>query len=171
MLNEKVQIAINEQIKDELYSAYLYLSMAAYCEAENLPGMGRWMKMQYQEEYMHAMKFFDFVNERGGRVVLQAIDQPPVEFESALDVFEKTLEHEQKVTALINDVYALALEEKDYATQMMLHWFIEEQVEEESAATEILERLRMIGDSTGALMMLDRELGQRGAPAPPEAGE
>jgi len=171
MLNEKVQSAINEQIKDELYSAYLYLSMAAYCEAENMPGMANWMKMQAQEESTHAMKFFDFINERGGRVVLQAIDQPATAFESALDVFEKTLEHEQKVTALINDLYTLALEENDYATQMMLHWFIEEQVEEESTVTEILGKLRMIGDNTSALMMFDRELGQRGASASPEAEE
>jgi len=169
MLTKKVQDAINEQIKNELYSAYLYISMAAYSEDANLPGMAHWMRLQGQEEVMHAMKFFDFINERGGRVVLQAIDQPPAEFESPLAVFEKTLEHERLVTGMINDLYALALAEKDYATQMMLHWFIEEQVEEESNASQILETLRMIGDNSNALLMLDRELGQRTVAAPAEA--
>ena len=161
MLNKKVQDAINEQIKNELYSAYLYLSMAAYSEGANLPGIAHWMRLQGQEETMHAMKFFDFVNERGGRVVLQAIDQPPSEFESPLDIFEQTLTHERLVTAMINDLYTLAVEERDYATQMMLHWFIEEQVEEESTASQILETLRMIGGNSNALLMLDKELGQR----------
>jgi ferritin len=161
MLSKAMQDAINEQIKNELYSAYLYLSMAAYSEAANLPGFAQWMKVQSQEEVEHAMKFFDFVNERGGRVVLQAIDQPPVEFESPLDIFEKTLEHERKVTGLIHRLYELALKENDYAAQVMLHWFIEEQVEEEQNAAQILETLQMVGDKTQALFMLDRELGKR----------
>jgi ferritin len=163
MLSQKIQDAINEQIKNELYSAYLYLSMAAYAEDANLPGIAHWMRLQYQEEVMHGLKFFDYVNERGGRVTLYALDQPPSEFKSPLDVFERTLEHEQKVTGLINSLYALAVEERDYATQMMLHWFIEEQVEEESTASGILETLKMIGDNSNALLMLDRELGQRAA--------
>ena len=167
MLSKVMQDAINEQIKNELYSAYLYLSMAAYGEAANLPGFAHWMRLQNQEEVLHAVKFFDFVNSRGGRVVLQAIDQPPVEFESPLDVFEKTLEHERKVTALIHQLYELALEENDYATQAMLQWFIEEQVEEEQSAAQVVETLKMIGDNTHALLMLDRELGSRVEAASP----
>ena len=163
MLSKAMQNAINEQIKNELYSAYLYLSMAAYSEAANLPGFAHWMRVQSREEVEHAMKFFDFVNERGGRVVLQAIDQPPVEFESPLDVFEKTLEHERKVTAMIHRLYELALKENDYPAQVMLHWFIEEQVEEEDGATRILETLKRIGEEGQALVMLDRELGGRAA--------
>jgi ferritin len=163
MISKVMQDGINEQIKDELYSAYLYLSMSAHFEAANLSGFAHWMRLQSQEEVMHAMKFFDFVNERGGEVVLQAIDQPPVEFGSPLEVFEEVLEHERKVTALINGLYELALEENDYPTQMMLQWFIEEQVEEEASAGEIVETLKMLGDKTHAVVMLDRELGQRGA--------
>jgi len=154
---------MNEQIKNELYSAYLYLSMSAYCEAANLPGFAHWMRVQAQEEVGHAMKFYDFICERGGRVVLQAIDQPPVEFQSPLHVFEQILEHEQKVTAMIHDLYGLAAQEKDYASQAFLQWFVTEQVEEEGSATQIVETLKMIGDKGQALVMLDRELGKRGA--------
>ena len=163
MLSKTIQDAMNEQIKNELYSAYLYLSMSAYCEAANLPGFAHWMRVQAQEEVAHAMKFYDFIYERGGRVVLQAIDQPPVEFQSPLNVFEQTLEHEQKVTALIHDLYTLAVQEKDYASQAFLQWFVTEQVEEEASATQIVETLKMIGDKGHALLMLDRELGKRGA--------
>ncbi len=162
MLSKMMQDAINEQIKDELYSAYLYLSMAAYFEVESLPGFATWMRAQSQEEVEHAMKFFDFVNERGGRVELQAIEQPTVTFESPLAVFQATYEHEQKVTALIHDLYELALDESDYPAQVMLHWFIDEQVEEEDSVSEILDTLERIGDKDQGLMMLDRELGQRG---------
>jgi ferritin len=163
MLSQAMQDAINEQIKNELYSAYLYLSMSAYCEANGMPGCAHWMRVQSQEEIDHAMKFFGFVNERGGRVVLHAIDQPPTEFDSPLAIFKDTLEHERKVTAMIHGLYQLALEEKDYPAQVMLHWFIDEQVEEESNATQILDTLEMIGDKGHALVMLDRELGKRGA--------
>jgi ferritin len=163
MLSKTIQDAMNEQIKNELYSAYLYLSMSAYCEAANLPGFAHWMRVQAQEEVGHAMKFYDFIYERGGRVVLQAIDQPPVEFQSPLHVFEQTLEHEQKVTGLIHDLYTLAVEEKDYASQAFLQWFVTEQVEEEGSATQIVETLKIIGDKGQALVMLDRELGKRGA--------
>lgn len=162
MLSKTIQDAMNEQIKNELYSAYLYLSMSAYCEATNLPGFAHWMRVQAQEEEAHAMKFYDFICERGGRVVLQAIDQPPVEFQSPLHVFEQTLEHEQKVTAMIHDLYGLAVQEKDYASQAFLQWFVTEQVEEEGSATQIVETLKMIGDKGQALVMLDRELGRRG---------
>jgi ferritin len=163
MLSKAMQDAINEQVRDELYSAYLYLSMAAYFEVTSLPGFAAWMRAQSQEEVEHAMKLFDFVNERGGRVKLHAIEQPPVEFESPRDVFEATYEHEQKVTGLIHDLYELALEENDYAAQVMLHWFIDEQVEEEDGVSQILDTLERIGDRDQGLIMLDRELGQRGA--------
>ncbi len=163
MISQAMQDAINKQIRDELYSAYLYLSMAAYFETTSLPGFASWMRMQSQEEVSHAMKFFDFVNERGGRVTLHAIDQPPLEFESPQAVFEATYEHEQKVTGLIHDLYELALEEKDYPAQVMLHWFIDEQVEEEDGVSAILDVLERVGDKGQGLLMLDRELGQRGA--------
>jgi ferritin len=163
MISKKMQNAINEQINDELYSAYLYLSMAAYFEAASLPGFASWMRIQSQEEVDHAMKFFDFVNERGGRVELRAIEQPTVAFESPLAVFQAAYGHEQKVTGLINNLYTLALEEKDYAAQVMLHWFIDEQVEEEANASQIVDLLERIGDRDQGLIMLDRELGRRGA--------
>lgn len=163
MISRAMQDAINEQIRDELYSAYLYLSMAAYFEATSLPGFASWMRMQSQEEVSHAMKLFDFVNERGGRVTLHAIDQPPLEFESPRAVFEATYEHEQKVTGLIHDLYGLALEEKDYPAQVMLHWFIDEQVEEEDGVSQILDVLERVGDNDQGLLMIDRELGRRQA--------
>ena len=162
MLSKSMQDAINEQIKNELYSAYLYLSMAAYSEANNLPGFAHWMRAQSQEEVEHAMKFFEFVNERGGRVVLHAIDQPPADFESPVKIFEETLNHERKVTAMIHSLYELALEEKDYPAQILLHWFIDEQVEEEANAAYILDTLKTIGVKGQALVMLDRELARRG---------
>lgn len=162
MLSKKMQDAINEQIKNELYSGYLYLAMAAYAEDQNLPGFAHWMKAQCQEEVEHAMKFFNYVAERGGRVELKAIDQPPVEFDSPTALFEETLAHEKKVTALINDLYELALEEKDYPSQVLLQWYIEEQVEEESTAEGILETLKMAGEAGQALVMMDRALAHRG---------
>jgi ferritin len=162
MLSKVVQDTINEQIKNELYSAYLYLSMSASCEAANLHGCAHWMRVQSQEEVSHAMKFFEFVFDRGGRVVLQAIDQPPVDFKSPLDLFQQTLQHEQKVTAMINHIYDLAAKENDYATQTFVQWFITEQVEEEKNASQILEQLKVIGDQPAALFMLDSYLGKRG---------
>ena len=162
-MNKKVETAINDQINAELYSAYLYLSMAAYAEAEGLPGFGNWMKLQADEEVAHAMKFFNYVAERGGRVTLAAIDQPDVEFEGPQDLFEKTLQHEQLVTSLIHDLYALTVEEKDYASQILLQWYIEEQVEEESSANEILDQIRLAGAKGHVLLMLDRALGSRAA--------
>ncbi len=165
MLSRTMQDAINEQIKNELYSAYLYLSMSAYCESINLPGFALWMRMQAQEEVGHAMKFYESVHGRGGRVVLLAIDQPPAEFQSPLGVFEKTLEHEQKVTAMINNLYELAIQEKDYASKVLLQWFVTEQVEEEDSAMKVIDTLRMVGDSRQALLMLDREMGGRQAAA------
>lgn len=161
MLNRKVQDAINEQIKNELYSAYLYLAMSAHFENANLPGFAKWTRMQSEEEMDHAMKLFDYVNERGGRVALQAIDQPPVEWGTTLEVFEAILGHEQKVTGLIHKLYEIALEEKDYATQVMLHWFIDEQVEEEDSASLVVEQLKMIEEDKGRMLHFDRHISKR----------
>jgi len=161
VLGKTVEDAMNEQIKNELFSAYQYLSMAAYCESENLPGFAQWMRSQAQEETVHAMKFYDFVLERNGRVVLRAIDGPLVEFGTPLEVFERALEHEKKVTAQINDLYGVAAKENDYASQTFLQWFVTEQVEEEKNAGDVVETLKMVGDKSEALFLLDRELGQR----------
>ena len=161
VIKEPVQRAVNEQIKNELYSAYVYLSMSAYCETINLRGFAAWMRLQSREEVAHAMRLFDFLIHRGGRVILQPIAQPPVDFGSPLDVAQQTLEHEQKVTAMIENLYELAAKENDYATQAALQWFITEQVEEESNASQIVEQLKMIGDNRTALLMLDMELGKR----------
>jgi ferritin len=163
MLSEKLSRAINAQINHELYSGYLYLSMAAYFDGESLPGFAHWMRAQAAEEQEHALKFYDYVYERGGTVTLAAIDGPPTEFASPLAVFEQTLAHERKVTGLINDLYALAVEDKDYASQVFLQWFISEQVEEEDNATQIIDTLKRVGEKGQALVMLDRELGRRGA--------
>jgi ferritin len=162
MLGKVMQDAINEQIKNELYSGYMYLSMSAYLESENLPGMAHWMRVQEGEERAHAMKFFNYVVDRGGLVTLQAIDQPPAKFAGSLDVFEKTLEHEKKVTGLINHLYEVAVKEKDYASQAMLQWFITEQIEEEKNATQIIAMLQMLKDKRQGELMLDHELGERG---------
>jgi ferritin len=163
MISKTVQDAINEQIKHELYSAYFYLGMSAYAEAENWSGAAAWLRAQAAEEQSHAMKLFDFVNDRGGRVTLQAIAQPPQEYTSLLDVFEQVLAHERKVTALIHRLYETALSEKDYAAQSMLRWFIDEQVEEEKNATQIVDALKLVGTQGTALFMVDRQLGARSA--------
>ena len=163
MLGKTIQDAMNEQIKHEFHSAYVYLSMTAYCEAANLPGFAHWMRLQAAEEVEHALKFFNFINDRSGRVQLQAIDQPPVEFASPLDVFEQALAHEQHITGLINRIYGLAVQEQDYASQAFLQWFVTEQVEEEKNASDVVERLKLAGDSKHALLMLDTELGARKA--------
>ncbi len=161
MLSKTIQDAINEQIKDEFFASMLYLSMSAYFEDQNLPGCAKWMRMQSEEEHEHAMKFFDYVNDRGGRVKLQGIGEPATEFASVLEVFEKALAHEQKVTASIHNIYALAVKENDYPTQVMLNWFVEEQVEEEKNASDVIALLNMAGESGHALIMLDRQLGAR----------
>jgi ferritin len=155
--------ALNEQINQELFSAYLYLSMAAHFEATNLPGMAQWMKVQAHEETIHAMKFYNFILDRGGKVMLKAIAQPQTEFKSPMDIFKQALEHEKKVTSLINKLYEQAQADKDYPAQVMLQWFINEQVEEEKNATEIVARLELIGESKGQLVYLDHELGKRKA--------
>jgi ferritin len=163
MISTKMQEAINKQVQAEFASAYLYLSMSAYCEAQNLKGFAYWLKTQYQEETAHALKLIDFLAERGGKVVLQAIETPQAEFGTPVQVFEKVLAHEQHVTSLINSLYEIALNEKDYASQIFLQWFINEQVEEEASATEVLEKLKMIPEKSGAIFYIDKELGKRGA--------
>jgi ferritin len=165
MLSKTLLEAINDQINHELYSAYTYLSMSAYFESVNLQGCAHWMKLQGHEEVEHAMKFFDFVHDRGGRVVLDAIGKPTVEFKSPLDAFQQALGHERRVTALIHKIYDLAVKEKDYATQALLNWFVTEQVEEEKSASDVVEQLKLIGDNTAALLLLDQQLGERKAEA------
>jgi ferritin len=161
MISKKMEKALNEQINAEAFSAYLYLAMAAYFEAENLPGMANWMRIQTQEETVHALKFFHFVNERRGRVVLKAIDQPAKEWKSPLAAFEAAFEHEQMITERINDLVNLAVQEKDHATNAFLQWFVNEQVEEETSVDRIIQILKMAEKAPGAMFMVDRELGQR----------
>lgn len=162
MINKAVQDAMNEQINKELFSSYLYLSMAAYFEDKNLPGFAKWMRVQEAEERAHAMKFYDFILERGGKVTLKAIDAPKTEWKSTMEVAEEVAAHEAKVTASINALYELALKEKDYPAQIMLQWFINEQVEEEKNAAEIVANLKLIEDRGTAVLMLDHRLGKRG---------
>lgn len=160
-MQQAVQDAVNEQVRHELESAYVYLSMSAHFEAENLPGFAKWMRVQAQEELGHAMRLYDYLLERGGRVKLQAIEQPPVEFKSTLAVFEQALEHEQMISDLINKLYDTARQHNDNPTQVMLQWFITEQVEEENNVGLAVEHVRMAGDNRAALLLLDRELGSR----------
>ena len=161
MLSKTIQDALNQHINREFYSSYLYLSMSAYCESINLPGFAHWLRVQSQEEMEHALKLFDFISDREGRVTLHPIPQPPVEFQSPLDVIQSTLDHEREVTEMINRLYEMAVKEEDYATQVHLQWFITEQVEEEKAANEVVEQLKMIGDQGDALLLLDRRLAER----------
>ena len=161
MIGKPMQDALNEQINKELFSSYLYLSMAAYFEEKNLSGFGTWMRVQADEEREHAMKFYDFILETGGKVTLKAIDAPKTEWNSNLEVAEEVAAHEAKVTASIYALYELALKEKDYPAQVMLQWFISEQVEEEKNAAEIVANLKMIEERGTAVLMLDKQLGKR----------
>ncbi len=169
MISKKMLTALNDQIHHELESAYIYLSMSAYFEAENLPGFAQWMKLQFDEEMIHAFKFYNFILTRGERVVLQAIEAPPAEYSSALEAFEKALAHEQKITSDIHKLYKLATEENDYPSLSMLQWFIDEQVEEEENVGGVVDDLKRVEGSGQALLLLDRELGQRQPPAEAEA--
>lgn len=161
MLKDTVLKALNDQINAEIHSAYLYLSMSAWFEAKGLGGFANWMKVQYQEELTHAMKFFDYVHERSGRVILEPIAGVQTEFESIIDAYEKTLEHEQKVTALINNLVDVAMAANDHATQSFLQWFVDEQVEEEKNVNQILDDLRLINGQGNGLFMMNRELASR----------
>lgn len=161
MIKKEVLDALNSQINAESYSAYMYLSMAAYFENMGLSGFANWMKVQYQEESAHSIKFFNYVADRGGKVFLKAIDQVPVEFDGVVDVFEKTLAHENHVTELINNLMNVASKASDHASQSFLKWFVDEQVEEESNVEKILATLKLINGQGNGIFMLDRELGQR----------
>lgn len=161
MIGKAMQDAMNEQINKEFFSSYLYLSMAAYFEERNLSGFAHWMRMQADEERGHAMKFYDFIVNRGGRVVLKGIDAPKIDWSSSLEVAQEVADHEAKVTASIYSLYELAMQEKDYPAQTMLQWFISEQVEEEKNAAEIVSNLRLIEERGTAVLMLDKQLGKR----------
>ncbi len=161
MLLEKMQEALNDQMKWEFYSAFLYLAMAGYFMSKDLDGFANWMMVQDQEEQAHAMMFFKYIAEAGGRPDVRAFDQMENEYDSITDVFRKTVEHEKLVTRRINDLMDLAVEEKDHATAQFLAWFVKEQVEEVAEPTKILNQLEMIEEQGNALMMMDRELAQR----------
>ncbi|MDI6756591.1 MAG: ferritin [Endomicrobiia bacterium] len=161
MLKEKILSALNNQMNRELYSAYLYLSMAAYFESTGLKGFANWMRVQFQEELIHAMKFFDYIINRAVKAELLPIEKPPAEWKSANDVFQNAYKHEQKVTALINDLVNLSLSESDHSAVNFLQWFVNEQVEEESSFSDILNKLNLISDSKEGSFMLDREMSQR----------
>ncbi len=161
MLKTTIENALNEQIDNEFSSAHLYLSMAAHFEHEKLPGFARWLKLQAREETSHGMRLFDYVLDRGGRVVLGGIDTPPASFGTPAEIFEQILEHERQVTESIHQLYELAIQERDYPTQTHLHWFINEQVEEEKSAEAILDKLKSIEGHAHLLFLLDRELGGR----------
>lgn len=161
MLSPKIEKAFNEQINAEMYSSYLYLAMAAYLHEANLPGFAHWMNIQAQEELFHAMKFYNYVVERGGRVELEAIAKPPVSWDGPLAVLLATQEHESMVTARINDLMDLAIAEKDHASVSFLRWFVDEQVEEEDSVQTLVQRLKLIGSDGGALYLMDRDLAAR----------
>ena len=161
MLNKNVEAAMNDQLQKELQSAYVYLGMSAYCESQSLPGMAAWLRHQFEEEQVHAMKFYTFIIDRGAKVVLQKLEAPPTEYSSALNIFETALEHEKKVTAAINDLYDLVAKEKDFASQAWLDWFATEQVEEEKTVGSIVDNLKRIGDRGDVLFLYDKELGSR----------
>jgi ferritin len=169
MLSKTIEKAINDQLNFEIFSANIYLSMAAYFDSLNLSGFANWMKVQYQEEFFHAMKFYDYINERGGRVLLDSQPGPPTQWESPLAAFENALAHERIVSSRVNDMVSQAMEEKDHATANFLQWFVGEQVEEEANAEGIIQQLKLMGEAPGGLFMLNRELAQR-VFTPPTAG-
>jgi ferritin len=163
MINKKVQDALNKQINEEMYSSYLYLAMAAHCEHEGFKGTARWLKVQMGEETGHAMRFYEYILEQGGQVELAAIQKPEGPFGSLLDIFTKTLKHEQHITGCIHKLAELAVQEGDFATQNLLQWFVNEQVEEEANAGEIVTKLKMAGTQGPGLLFIDSELGRRKA--------
>ena len=165
MLSKKLEAALNQQINEEYYSSYIYLAMAAYLEDQNLDGCAHWMQMQAQEEYQHAMKIFDYMVDRGGRVELFEVKAPPKEWDSPLAVFKAALEHEQYMTGNINKLTDLAIGEKDHATSNLMQWYVSEQVEEEAQVEDIVKKLEMMGADGPGLFMIDRDLKTRPAPA------
>jgi len=165
MISEKMQVALNDQLNKELFSSYLYLAMAAYFEDQNLTGMSQWMRLQADEEHQHALKFYDFLIRVGSRVKLGKIDEPKFEWDNPQQAFEEAYAHEQFISKSIDGLADLAMDERDHSTNTFLHWFVDEQVEEEAAASEIVQQFNLIGDSKSGLFMLDRELGSRTASA------
>jgi len=161
MLSKKIEKALNEQLNKEMYSAYLYMSMSAHSTSIGLSGFANWFMVQYHEEMEHAMKIYNYINEQGGKVKLMAIDEPPSVFKGPMDMFQKTLKHEQFITKSINDLMDLAIKEKDHATQIFLQWFVTEQIEEEGNDNEIINKLKLAGDKGNGLFMIDKELGAR----------
>lgn len=161
MLSKKMEEALNEQINKEMYSAYLYMAMSAHSTNIGLPGFANWFMVQYKEEMDHAMKIYNYINDQGGRVKLKAIDEPPSEFEDAMDMFNKTLKHEQFITKSINELVDLAIKEKDHATQIFLQWFVTEQIEEEGNDNDIIAKLKFADKEGNGLFMIDKELGTR----------
>lgn len=161
MLDKEMEKAINKQMNAELYSSYLYLSMGAYFESIDLSGFASWMRVQAQEELSHAMKFYDYLVRRGARVTLTEIEAPPKEWNSAVAVFEHVYEHEQMVTGLINKLVDLSISLSDHATNNFLQWYVAEQVEEEESASGVLQKVKLAGDDSSGLLMLDQELGTR----------
>lgn len=170
MIVDRIADAINKQINAELYSGYMYLAMSAYCSDAGIPGAANWLRVQAMEEYTHADRLYRYLISRNGRVILGAIEAPPTEWKSLVDVFERTLEHEQKVTAMIDGLVNLAGEEKDHATESFLQWFVDEQVEEEESAQDVLDKVKLAGGPGPGLFMVDAELGQR-VFTPPPTGE
>ncbi len=164
MLSPTIESALNDQLNAELYASYLYLSMAAHFQANDLPGMAKWMQSQVQEELLHVGKFYDYINDRHGRVRLTAVKEPPTEWASSITAFEASLDHEKLITARIGKLVDLALDERDHSTNNFLQWFVGEQVEEEATVAEIVGQLKAIADAPSALYLLDRELGNRPAP-------
>jgi ferritin len=161
MLNEKIVNALNKQINEEIFSAYLYMSMSSYCSSVGLEGFAHWMNIQHQEELFHATKLYNYVINRGGRAILEAVEKPKSDWESALDIIESTKKHEQHITGCINSLITLSNEEKDHATSSFLKWFIDEQVEEEANAEAVLNKLKLTKGEANALFMIDKELSAR----------
>lgn len=161
MVSTKMEFTLNQQLNDEFFSSYLYLSMAAYFESVSLMGFANWMHVQVKEENFHAMKFYNFINERGGRIKLHQIDVPKTEWNNPAELFNEVLEHEKKITKSINELINLALEEKDHATNIFLQWFITEQIEEEANVNNVINKLKLMADAPGGLFMIDNELAQR----------
>ncbi len=161
MLSKKMANALNGQINKEMYSAYLYMAMSAYSDFKGLKGFSNWFYVQYQEEMEHAMRLYYYIQEQGGQVELKAIEKPPKEFGSPMDMFEATLKHERFITKSINELVDLAIAEKDHATQIMLQWFVTEQIEEESNDNEIIDKLKLAGKEGNGLFMIDKEMGAR----------
>jgi ferritin len=161
MLSEKIEAAFNEQINREMYSAYLYMSMSADATVKGLKGFANWFMVQYHEEMLHAMKFYEYVLRQGGQVKLKAIAEPPTSFSSAMDMFQQTIKHEQYITQCINDLSNIAVEEKDHASQVFLQWYVSEQVEEEENDNDVIAQLKLIGNDTAGLFMLDKDMSAR----------